>query len=126
MTRGWFDLFRDNGGPALYPESNRTSGLFTVYQLILTFFFYVKSTVCLSTIFSCWRCSSNHGLYRFCYSFGGIFGGYARNPGTGLFTFCQPFVFLFLNIYSLYYMIRIVYLCTYIFFRDSLHLQVWL
>ena len=25
MTRGWFDLFRDNGGPALYPESNRTS-----------------------------------------------------------------------------------------------------
>ena len=34
MTRGWFDLFRDNGGPALYPESNRTSGLFTIYQLI--------------------------------------------------------------------------------------------
>ena len=39
MTRGWFDLFRDNGGPALYPESNRTSGLFTIYQLILTFCF---------------------------------------------------------------------------------------
>ena len=38
MTRGWFDLFRDNGGPALYPESNRTSGLFTVYQLIFNCF----------------------------------------------------------------------------------------
>lgn len=25
MTTGWFDLFRENGGPALYPESNRTS-----------------------------------------------------------------------------------------------------
>ena len=102
MTRGWFDLFRDNGGPALYPESNRTSGLFTVYQLILTLLIYVKSTVCLSNIFSCWRCSSNHGLYRFCYSFGGIFGGYARNPGTGLFTFCQPFVFHSFYIYIIW------------------------
>ena len=39
MTRGWFDLFRDNGGPALYPESNRTSGLFTFCQLFVFIFF---------------------------------------------------------------------------------------
>ena len=37
MTRGWFDLFRDNGGPALYPESNRTSGLFIF--LVATYLF---------------------------------------------------------------------------------------
>ena len=41
MTRGWFDLFRDNGGPALYPESNRTSGLFIflVATYLFSFFF---------------------------------------------------------------------------------------
>ena len=65
MTRGWFDLFRDNGGPALYPESNRTAVVgdvqaITVYivfatllvaflvvmpgmrrEVVICFFFYV-------------------------------------------------------------------------------------
>lgn len=47
MTRGWFDLFREHGGPTLYPESNRTSVIadvqaLTVYivfaTLLLAFF----------------------------------------------------------------------------------------
>jgi len=33
MTRGWFDLFRDHGGPTLYPESNRTSVIADVQAL---------------------------------------------------------------------------------------------
>ena len=47
MTRGWFDLFREHGGPTLYPESNRTPVIadvqaLTVYivfaTLLLAFF----------------------------------------------------------------------------------------
>jgi len=44
MTRGWFDLFRDHGGPTLYPESNRTAVIadfqvFTVYIVFATLLF---------------------------------------------------------------------------------------
>lgn len=47
MTQGWFDLFREDGGPTLYPESNRTPVIadvqaLTVYivfaTLLLAFF----------------------------------------------------------------------------------------
>ena len=35
MTQGWFDLFRDHGGPTLYPESNRTSVIADVQALTI-------------------------------------------------------------------------------------------
>jgi len=43
MTRGWFDLFRDNGGPTLYAYSNRTpvigdSTSITLYIVFATLF----------------------------------------------------------------------------------------
>lgn len=43
MTRGWFDLFRDNGGPTLYAYSNRTSVIgdstsITLYIVFATLF----------------------------------------------------------------------------------------
>ena len=59
MTRGWFDLFRDNGGPALYPESNRTSvvgdvqaiTVYIVFATLLVAFLVVmpgiRAQVCL-------------------------------------------------------------------------------
>ena len=39
MTRGWFDLFRDDGGPTLYAYSNRTSviGDYTSITLYIVF-----------------------------------------------------------------------------------------
>jgi dual oxidase maturation factor 1 len=33
--RGWFDLFRDNGGPTLYAYSNRTSVIGDVQAITL-------------------------------------------------------------------------------------------
>ena len=60
MTRGWFDLFRDNGGPALYPESNRTSVVgdvqaITVYIVFATLFgaFLVVMPGMRSQVWSC-------------------------------------------------------------------------
>ena len=49
MTRGWFDLFREHGGPTLYPESNRTSVIadvqaltvYIVFATLLVAFFVV-------------------------------------------------------------------------------------
>ena len=43
MTRGWFDLFRDDGGPTLYAYSNRTSVIgdatsITLYIVFATLF----------------------------------------------------------------------------------------
>ena len=43
MTRGWFDLFRDDGGPTLYAYSNRTSVIgdstsITLYIVFTTLF----------------------------------------------------------------------------------------
>ena len=49
MTLGWFDLFRDHGGPTLYPEANRTSVIadvqaltvYIVFATLLVAFFVV-------------------------------------------------------------------------------------
>ena len=49
MTRGWFDLFREHGGPTLYPEPNRTSVIadvqaltvYIVFATLLVAFFVV-------------------------------------------------------------------------------------
>ena len=43
MTRGWFDAFRENGGPTLYSYSNRTAvtadvATLTLYIVFLTLF----------------------------------------------------------------------------------------
>lgn len=49
MTRGWFDLFREHGGPTLYPEPNRTAVIadvqaltvYIVFATLLVAFFVV-------------------------------------------------------------------------------------
>ena len=43
MTRGWFDAFRENGGPTLYSYSNRTAvtadvATLTLYIVFVTLF----------------------------------------------------------------------------------------
>ena len=43
MTRGWFDAFRENGGPTLYSYSNRTAvtadvATLTLYRVFVTLF----------------------------------------------------------------------------------------
>ena len=43
MTRGWFDAFRENGGPTLYSYSNRTAvtadvATLTLYIAFVTLF----------------------------------------------------------------------------------------
>ena len=67
MKTGWFDLFRTNGGPAFYPESNRTTVIadfsaITVYfvfgTLLLAFFIVMpgirqrRLTIFTSVVFS--------------------------------------------------------------------------
>ena len=34
MQKGWFDLFRENGGPTLYAHPNRTHGQYTCTVII--------------------------------------------------------------------------------------------
>ena len=59
MQKGWFDLFRENGGPTLYAHPNRTHGQYTS---TVTVGFARRETICY--LFSARRCVDHRALHR--------------------------------------------------------------
>ena len=98
MTRGWFDLFRDNGGPALYPESNRTSGLFTFCQLFV--FIYFLNTICLlPTFFQSLEMFKQSRFISFLLLFWWHFWWLCQESGHRFVYILSTLCFSFFNIY---------------------------